>query len=70
MVRSVRDFLTDLAPIAAASQPDSTFAKTPRELRGKYKYVPTSSAAFIERKADELAAFHSQIVVRWPWPDD
>ena len=51
MVRGVRSFLTGLAP---GSKADRTARITVSQLRGKYKYVPTSSTAFIQRKADEL----------------
>jgi hypothetical protein len=31
-----------------------------RQIRGKYKFVPTSSAEFIHRKADELRLEHGE----------
>jgi hypothetical protein len=35
-------------------------AEAARQVRGKYKFVPTSSAAFIRRKADELRLEHDE----------
>jgi hypothetical protein len=33
-------------------------ATTPQQIRGKYRFVPTSSEEFIKRKADELRLEH------------
>jgi hypothetical protein len=56
MVRGIRDLLTSLMPITQTSQGERSL--TVSQLRGKYKSVPTSSTAFIERKADELGLEH------------
>lgn len=56
MVRGIRDFLTELVPVAETTQLEGRL--TANQLRGKYKYVATSSTAFIQRKADELGFEH------------
>jgi hypothetical protein len=41
--------------------PSSTApAGAPRQVRGKYKFVPTSSTEFISRKSDELRLEHDE----------
>ena len=55
-VRGIRDILAELMPSSETNRPDARI--TADQLRGKYKYVPTSSAAFIARKAGELDLEH------------
>ena len=58
MVAGVRRLLLQ----ATASGPRLAFAahpnRTPGRVRGKYKFVPTSSEEFIARKVDELRLEH------------
>jgi hypothetical protein len=58
MVEWMRDLLTEVAHAGDPFQREKVTARSPDQVRGKYKYVPTSSAAFIERKADELNLEH------------
>jgi len=60
MVAGVRRYLlraTCLGPRLALRR---TSTVEPRGVRGKYKFVPTSSAEFIARKADELRLEHDE----------
>jgi hypothetical protein len=57
MIRGVRNVLTRDLRLVEDVRPAQDTAE-PRQVRGKYKFVPTSSAAFIERKADELRLEH------------
>jgi hypothetical protein len=54
MVEEVRRSLTREMQSAARLGLPKTAAEAARQVRGKYKLVPTSTAEFIRRKADEL----------------
>ena len=58
MIRGVRGLLT--RDLLAAQDPrhGQEIVETPGQVRGKYKFVATTSTAFIERKADELRLEH------------
>lgn len=56
MVRRIRDLLIELMPVTDTGPVKARV--TVNQLRGKYKLVPTSSTAFIERKANELGLEH------------
>ena len=58
MIRGVRGLLTRDLRVVQDIRHGQDIAETPRQVRGKYKFVPTTSAAFIERKADELRLEH------------
>lgn len=59
MVEDVRRPLTREIQVGPRLAPPKVPAEAPRQVRGKYKFVPTSTAEFIRRKADELR-------LRWP----
>jgi hypothetical protein len=54
MIRGVRGLLTRDLRVAENVRPGPEFAEKLRQLQGKYKFVPTSSDAFNERKAEDL----------------
>lgn len=58
MIRGVRGLLTRDLPLVQDVGSVPLIAERIRQLRGKYKFVPTSSAAFNERKAEELRLEH------------
>ncbi|MBZ5724219.1 MAG: hypothetical protein LAP87_04415 [Acidobacteriia bacterium] len=59
MVEDVRRSLTS-GIIVGPRLPTRTSTEGPRQARGKYKFVPTSSAEFIARKADERRLEHDE----------
>ena len=54
MVEEVRRSLTRETQSAPRLGLPKTPAEAARQVRGKYQFVPTSTAEFIRRKADEL----------------
>jgi hypothetical protein len=60
MVEGIRGFLIRDVSVGQRFVTAQTLAETPAQLRGKYKFVPTSSAEFIRRKADELRLEHDE----------
>lgn len=58
MIRGIRDLVARDSRFEGEVRPGQIIAETPLHVRGKYKFVPTSSSAFIERKADELRLEH------------
>ncbi len=54
MVGDVRRFLMRESRVGPRRALRTSPAGAPRQVRGKYEFVPTSSADFIRRKADEL----------------
>jgi hypothetical protein len=57
MVAGVRQLLAQATSSEPPAFPSSS-ETAPGQIRGKYKFVPTSSEAFIARKADELRLEH------------
>jgi hypothetical protein len=56
MVKDVRESLTrEIGTGPRLAQPDA-----PRQVRGKYRFVPTSAAEFIRGKAEELRLEHDE----------
>jgi hypothetical protein len=60
MVEAVRASLTREIRFGPRLAPTKAPAEAPRQVRGKYKFVPTSSAEFMGRKADELRLEHDE----------
>ena len=60
MVEDVRRCLTREIQVGPRLAPPNVPAEAPRQVRGKYKFVPTSTAEFIRRKADELRLEHDE----------
>jgi hypothetical protein len=60
MVEDVRNSL--MREIKVGSHPSTSQppAEATRQIRGKYKFVPTSTADFIRRKAEELRLEHDE----------
>lgn len=58
MVAGVRELLLESASVSPRRVLKSNSKLRPERVRGKYKFVPTSSAEFIARKADELRLEH------------
>jgi hypothetical protein len=58
MVEDARRFLTRETKVGLHLTASKTLA--PRQIQGKYRFVPTSSAEFISRKADELRLEHDE----------
>ena len=58
MVEDVRRSLMRQSRVGPRLASKTSPAGPPRQVRGKYKFVPTSSAEFIRRKADELRLEH------------
>lgn len=56
VVHGIRSLLTELVPLTDFGQFEARI--TANQLRGKYKYVPTSSQTFNERKSEELGLEH------------
>jgi hypothetical protein len=54
MVEGVRKCLIRQSRVGPSLTLKTGPAGAPGQVRGKYKFVPTSSAEFIRRKADEL----------------
>jgi hypothetical protein len=57
MVRDVRESLTGETP----GGPRPGKPQAPPQVRGKFRFVPTSAAEFISRKADELRLEHDDL---------
>ena len=60
MVGDVRRSLMPESRVGPRLAPRTRPAGAPRQVRGKYKFVPTSSSEFIRRKADELRLEHKE----------
>ena len=60
MVEDVRRSLTREMKFGPGFASPKVPAEASRQVRGKYKFVPTSSAEFIRRKADELDLEHDE----------
>jgi hypothetical protein len=60
MVRDVRKSLMREGRLGRRLASQTRQAESPRQVRGKYKFVPTSSAEFIRRKEDELRLEHDE----------
>ena len=60
MVGDVRRSLMRESPVGPRLASGTKPAGARRQVRGKYKFVPTSSAEFIRRKADELRLEHNE----------
>lgn len=58
MVEDVRRSLTQESRVGLRLASPKMPAEAPREVRGKYKFVPTSSVEFTRGKADELRLEH------------
>ena len=58
MVEGVRSFLNRSIKVGPHRVPVNEPSELPEQLRGKYKFVSTSSDEFIRRKADELRLEH------------
>lgn len=56
VVNGIRSLLSELVPSMDSGQVDARM--TAAQLRGKYKYVPTSSEAFNQLKSEELDLEH------------
>jgi len=56
VVHGIRNLIKKLLTPTDSSESEPSL--TVSQLRGKYKYVPTSSEAFIQRKAEELDLEH------------
>lgn len=60
MVGDVRRFLMRESRVGPRLAARTRAGGARRQVRGKYKFVPTSSAEFIRRKADELRLEHDE----------
>jgi hypothetical protein len=60
MVEDVRTSLTRDINVGPRFAHPQAAAEAPRQIRGKYKFVATSAAEFIARKADELHLEHDE----------
>ena len=60
MVEDVRASLTRETPLGPRVASPKDPPESPRQVRGKYTFVPTSAAGFIRRKADELRLEHDE----------
>jgi hypothetical protein len=60
MVAGVRRYLLRATSVGPRRALRGTSTVELRRVRGKYKFVPTSSAEFIARKADELRLEHDE----------
>ena len=60
MLEDVRLFLTRETEVGPRLAVPKALTEAPRQIRGKYQFVPTSSAEFIRRKADELSLEHDE----------
>lgn len=58
MIEDVRAWLTREIRFGPRVAPPKAPAESPRQVQGKYAFVPTSAAEFIRRKADELRLEH------------
>src|ERR1035437_2169084 len=54
MVEDIRGSLTGEIKVGPPLSPPKAPDEAPPQVRGKYRFVPTSTAEFIRRKADEL----------------
>ena len=60
MVGGVRASLTREMKFGPRPASSKAPAQSPRQVRGKYQFVPTSASDFIRRKADELRLEHDE----------
>jgi len=60
MLEGVRTSLTRDLKVGPRLVPLKTSPEASEQLRGKYKFVPTSSGEFIRRKAEELRLEHDE----------
>jgi hypothetical protein len=60
MVEGIRKFLMLQSRVGPRLTSETSPAGAPQQVRGKYKFVPTTSAEFIRRKADELRLEHDE----------
>jgi hypothetical protein len=60
MVGDVRRSLLGESRVGPRLASGARLTGVPRQVRGKYQFVPTSSAEFIRRKADELRLEHDE----------